>query len=297
MGAPPNEEQMAQLLSDPAMIQTMNAALENPDFINHMIQLNPYLRNLPNARELLQSPWMRQMMTNPEMLRSAMRMQRSMAGGGGLGSSFPAPGATDNTPTGAPASNTAGNNAAGQNPNPFAMPGFPFMPPFGADFGASAGGGAAANPFLALFNPTQAQQPAAGTGAAANTPASPTTTTPSTNTSAPANAPSNQTPSNTQTPPNPFAALFGPPGQAPPTSPFGGLTPEMMQQMMQMWGPQGPASPASPAAPDNRPPEERYAEQLRQLNEMGFYDFDRNVAALRRSGGNVQGAIDHLLSG
>ncbi len=32
------------------------------------------------------------------------------------------------------------------------------------------------------------------------------------------------------------------------------------------------------------PPEERYAEQLRQLNDMGFYDFDRNVAALRRSG-------------
>jgi ubiquilin len=52
-------------------------------------------------------------------------------------------------------------------------------------------------------------------------------------------------------------------------------------------------APAAP--PDNRPPEERYADQLRQLNEMGFYDFDRNVAALRRSGGNVQGAIDYLL--
>jgi ubiquilin len=30
---------------------------------------------------------------------------------------------------------------------------------------------------------------------------------------------------------------------------------------------------------------------------MGFYEFDRNVAALRRSGGNVQGAIEHLLNG
>jgi ubiquilin len=54
-------------------------------------------------------------------------------------------------------------------------------------------------------------------------------------------------------------------------------------------------APEPPAPVDNRPPEERYAEQLRQLNDMGFYDFDRNVAALRRSGGSVQGAIEHLL--
>lgn len=73
----------------------------------------------------------------------------------------------------------------------------------------------------------------------------------------------------------------------------------MMQQMMSMWGlgAGGGAGGGSPAPPDNRPPEERYAEQLRQLNDMGFFDFDRNVAALRRSGGSVQGAIEHLLSG
>ncbi|OLL22372.1 Deubiquitination-protection protein dph1 [Neolecta irregularis DAH-3] len=47
---------------------------------------------------------------------------------------------------------------------------------------------------------------------------------------------------------------------------------------------------------DNRPPEERYESQLRQLNDMGFCEFDRNVAALRRSGGSVQGAIEFLLS-
>jgi ubiquilin len=72
---------------------------------------------------------------------------------------------------------------------------------------------------------------------------------------------------------NPFAALFGPGGG------FG----------------DGFGAPAAPA--DNRPPEEVYETQLRQLNEMGFYEFDRNVAALRRSGGNVQGAIEHLLNG
>jgi ubiquilin len=59
----------------------------------------------------------------------------------------------------------------------------------------------------------------------------------------------------------------------------------------------GLGSPLAAAPPaDNRPPEERYAEQLRQLNDMGFFDFDRNITALRRSGGSVQGAVDYLLS-
>ena len=71
---------------------------------------------------------------------------------------------------------------------------------------------------------------------------------------------------------NPFAALFGPGGFG-----AGGF--------------------GSPPPTDNRPPEEVYETQLRQLNEMGFYEFDRNVSALRRSGGNVQGAIEYLLNG
>ena len=66
--------------------------------------------------------------------------------------------------------------------------------------------------------------------------------------------------------------------------------------MLQMLGVNSPGASPSPAPVDNRPPEERYAEQLRQLNDMGFTDFDQNVAALRRSGGSVQGAIEHLLS-
>ena len=56
----------------------------------------------------------------------------------------------------------------------------------------------------------------------------------------------------------------------------------------------GAQQPAQPA--DTRPPEERYADQLRQLNDMGFFEFERNVTALRRSGGSVQGAVEYLLS-
>jgi len=78
---------------------------------------------------------------------------------------------------------------------------------------------------------------------------------------------------------NPFANLF-PPGGFPG---FGGLP--------------GAGLAASPPPVDSRPPEEVYEAQLRQLNDMGFYEFERNVQALRRSGGSVQGAIEHLLGG
>lgn len=82
-----------------------------------------------------------------------------------------------------------------------------------------------------------------------------------------------------------------------------GQAPNPFAQMMQnpamfqsMFGGMGmPAAAENPA--DTRPPEERYADQLRQLNDMGFFEFDRNVSALRRAGGSVQGAIEALLNG
>lgn len=91
--------------------------------------------------------------------------------------------------------------------------------------------------------------------------------------------------------------------------------PQMMQQMMQMmggggggaggageagfnpFGAMGGFGGGQQAPVDNSPPEERYAAQLQQLNDMGFYEFERNVQALRRSGGSVQGAVEYLLSG
>ncbi|KAK1970583.1 hypothetical protein LY78DRAFT_652726 [Colletotrichum sublineola] len=310
MGAPPSDDQLTQMLSDPSMLQTMNAALDNPDFINYMIQSNPHLRNVPNAREIIQSPFMRQMMTNPDMLRNVMRMQRNMAGGGG-NAAFPAPGATDTTPAGAAA---AGAGANANNASPFGFTGgLPGMPGFGGmeglgDLGALFGPG----------SPFAPQQPGAtpGAGAATGNTQTPAGAAAAGSTGATAGE---QGANATSSPPpaNPFAALFASPpyaaqgqtpgqgqGQAPANpfaSPFGQINPEMMQQMMNMWGlgagGAGAAGGGSPAPPDNRPPEERYAEQLRQLNDMGFFDFDRNVAALRRSGGSVQGAIEHLLSG
>jgi len=287
MGAPPSEEDVARLLDDPNYRQNMNEALSNPAVIDIMINSNPILRNMgPRARELLQSPMFRQMMTNPDTLRHASQLQRAMEGGGGP-SAFPAPGVTDTTPAGAAGSNSTPNQPNTTPVNPFMMGG-----PFGG------AGGAGGNPFAQLF----------GGGAMGQTPAQ----TPPAPGSVDQGIPSANADSNT-TAANPFASLFGGAGAGgtgagASADPFGmqgmpPMTPEMMQQAMEMlhgggrggFGGAGEAGSPRPPA-DTRPPEERYADQLRQLNDMGFFDFDRNVEALRRSGGSVQGAIEQLLT-
>lgn len=40
----------------------------------------------------------------------------------------------------------------------------------------------------------------------------------------------------------------------------------------------------------------RFASQLTQMKEMGFYDEAANIAALSATGGNVSAAIERLLS-
>lgn len=325
MGAPPSEDQMADMLSNPNVAQAMNEALNNPQLVDVMIQSNPMLRDNPNAREIIQSPFFRNMLTNPDMLRTVAQMRRSMGAGAG-GEAFPAPGATDTTPAGAAAAGGANNAQAPQ--FPFMMPGMFGGPGAGAAGGVGGAGSQGANPFAALFNPfgaTAAAAPQVGAGADGAPGATSTTQTPSGDNPAQRGASGGDTgsapprqPGSDSQPPNPFAGLFGG-AQGGAANPFG-MTPEMMQNFAQMMrgAPQGGAAnpfgmtpemmqnamqnlmggAAEPAAPaDTRPPEERYAEQLSQLNEMGFYDFDQNVAALRRSGGNVQGAVNFLLGG
>ncbi|KAJ3329576.1 hypothetical protein HDU93_000884 [Gonapodya sp. JEL0774] len=43
---------------------------------------------------------------------------------------------------------------------------------------------------------------------------------------------------------------------------------------------------------DARPPEERFASQLQQLRDMGFFDAQENVRALLMAGGSVEGAVE-----
>lgn len=294
MGPPMDEERLQRMMEDPNVQQSMNEALNNPDFVNMLIQSNPMLRDLPNAREILTSPFMRQMMSNPSMISQAMRAQRNFRG---AGAAFPAPGATDTTPADAAASAAPGSNEGNANPNnaqhfqdPFAdLRNNPFANPFSSlgqearnlgpqDLNAMA---QSLDDFLAATRPANAtgeSNPTATEGGNAGTEGS----TGGTQRSAgPA-------------PGNPFAALFQSAGINPSQPESFGMNPEMVRQVMQMMSGGGAAAPAAPQ--DNRPPEERYADQLRQLNDMGFFDFDRNIAALRRSGGSVQGAVEYLLT-
>ncbi|KAG5356996.1 Ubiquitin domain-containing protein [Yarrowia sp. C11] len=199
-GQPPSEEDFLNMMRQPGYRESVEAMLNNPQMLDMMINSNPQLAAMgPQARQMLQSDHMRQMMTNPEVMQGMMQIQRAM-NPEAQGSAFPAPGAAPGAAAGAE----------------------------GAAAGAAAGG-------------------AAG-GANANNMAN-------------------------------FMQMMGGGG-------FGGF------------GGNAFSAPAAPAEPeDTRPPEERYESQLRQLNELGFYEFDRNVRALRRSGGNVQGAIEALLDG
>lgn len=223
MNSAPNQEDMLRMMDNPMFQSQMNEMLSNPQMLDFMIQSNPQLQAMgPQARQMFQSPFFRQMLTNPDMIRQSMQMARMMGGEGANNeSSFPAPGETGTDDV------TAIDSAASINTSTQPTP--------------SAAVTAAGNPFAALLNPGM----------------------------------------------NPFASMLNNPnGQA-----AGGSQPAFDPSMLASMF-QAPA----PVEQDNRPPEERYESQLRQLNDMGFFEFDRNVAALRRSGGSVQGALDALLN-
>lgn len=198
----PDPEQLQQMMLNPMFQESMNSMLSNPQMLDYLIQQLPQLRALgPQAREMLQSPFFRQMISNPEMMRSMMSMGAGLGAGGNT--AFPAPGANPNV-GGDAATDAAASGSTGSTGSS------------GATGGAGAG---AANPFASMFPGGM--------------------------------------------PPMDFGSLFG-------------------------------GANAAPA--DTRPPEERFQSQLALLNDMGFFDFDRNVRALTRSGGNVQGAVEYLLS-
>ncbi|EJS44135.1 dsk2p [Saccharomyces arboricola H-6] len=221
-----NQDELLRMMENPIFQSQMNEMLSNPQMLDFMIQSNPQLQAMgPQARQMLQSPMFRQMLTNPDMIRQSMQFARMMdpnAGAGGAASAFPAPGG-DAPEEGANATNASAAPSSNA----------------GTNTGANA---AAANPFASLLNPAL----------------------------------------------NPFTNAGNPAATGMPA-----FDPALLASMFQ---PQQTAGQASQPE-DTRPPEERYEHQLRQLNDMGFFDFDRNVAALRRSGGSVQGALDSLLNG
>lgn len=269
-------------------------------------------------QQMLRNPEMRRMMFSPEMMRMQLQMQRGM-NGNGSGGAMAAPGTTDNTPQTGSAATRDGANATPNQQNTAGA-----ANPFAA-FGG-AGANTNANPFASLFaggaNPFAPQTQGEGGN---NTSGTDSTQNTQNTPSAPPNPFGNLFGGSDGGQPNPIADAARNIMQ----------NPQAMQQMMQMMGGGAGANPfggfgqtpstgagagdagsqqanpfaslfgpgfgggfgGPPPPADNRPPEEVYESQLRQLNEMGFYEFDRNVSALRRSGGNVQGAIEYLLNG
>ncbi|XP_065855487.1 ubiquitin domain-containing protein DSK2a-like [Euphorbia lathyris] len=67
-----------------------------------------------------------------------------------------------------------------------------------------------------------------------------------------------------------------------------------LDMLMNMFGGLGAGSLAVPTRP-NVPPEELYATQLTQLQEMGFFDTQENIRALMATAGNVHAAVERLL--
>lgn len=126
------------------------------------------------------------------------------------------------------------------------------------------------------------------TGAPTSTPATPATTSPPTPTTA-----STPTSTGTAATPNPFdwSQMFNTMvrmnpafGSVPPTSGVGTA------------GTVGSPDSGTTGASSQEPPEIRYQVQLQQLEEMGFTDKQKNINALIATSGNVQLAIERLLS-
>lgn len=237
-------------------------------------------------------------MTDPAMMRQVSQLSRQYGlGGGGTGGgegAFPAPGITDTTP-GQEGGGSGATNSSLPPFNPFAILGS--LGAGGTNAAGAGGTNAAANPFAALFQGNSTNP--------ATSPSSQAQGTPAAGIAASANV-------STNSPGDPFDALTRNIMQ----------NPAMLQQVLNSLGGGGGAGPgaagttpdgAAPFNPlalmglggppqvpeqprDTRPLEERYEDQLRQLNEMGFCEFERNIEALRRTGGSVQGAVEYLLT-
>lgn len=130
MNNAPNPEAMLGMLENPVFQSQMNEMLSNPQMVDFLIQQNPQLQALgPRAREMLQSPFFRQMMTDPQMIRQSMQMANAMglSPDGNAEGAFPSPGTAsndstsnnNNETTGVTAQASAGSTGTGAAANPF----------------------------------------------------------------------------------------------------------------------------------------------------------------------------------
>ena len=100
----------------------------------------------------------------------------------------------------------------------------------------------------------------------------------------------------------PAAAPAAPVAPAAPAAPGApGAQPDWASIMGNMFPAGGgvpqPGAPGMPPAAPAVAPEIRFAAQISQLCDMGFFDTESNVRALTATGGNVNAAVERLLGG
>ncbi|PWN31232.1 ubiquitin-domain-containing protein [Meira miltonrushii] len=238
----------------------MRTMLSRPEVVDQIIASNPQLSSLPGIREMFQNEQFREFLLDPQSMARAAEFSRMMGGqggAGGMGGLGGFGGGLGGFGGGAGAGAGAGRPTAGQAQ----------WPPAGA-FGTPSGGGDAAQ------RSTTEQQ-----GATTGSPA--------------------------QQAPNPFGGAGGGAGG------FPMFDPALMQQILgggAGGGAGGAGAGGNPFAAllggggaggnrsssDARPPEERFSEQLSQMQAMGLTDGSANLRALLISGGSVEGAMSIL---
>jgi len=293
-----NPEMMQQLMQNP-MVQQLNQRLMNdPELLRGLIENNPQIQQViesnPEVGHVLRDPSMlRQAMElsqNPELMREMMRNNdRTMSH-------------IENMPGGFNFLRQQYENVVEPMQNAV-------RPPTQED----STGNTADEPPSATPNSNPLPNPWAAPGSANR---GSTNATPSASTSSPSGA----TGSSYQ---NPFSSLFSSPDDMARVMDmtrqmFGdqqagaGGSPDMGRLMNMFYGMNGGNAPAgsnpsgagtgfSGSAPSQASsqmsPEARYAVQLQQLNDMGFNDQAANIRCLIATGGNVNAAIERLLSG
>lgn len=267
-------------MQSPEFFQRMSQMMAEPAVMDQILNSSPQFANLPpHVRQMMQSEQFRQMIANPETLRSMMQLTGQLQGAGGLGG-YPGLGGLGGGggTAGAGPSDNLFNAAAQQQRGAGAMPG---LGPFGGGLGgpAAAGGAGGGNPpDLGMLMGMLGGAPGAGT---------PSPTAAGTGPGA--------------VPPNLFNnplfqmglldALNG--GGAGAGGAGGGGFPPFG------FGPYGGgAAGGSATTPANLdPPEVRFQVQLQQLQDMGFTNASQNVRALLATGGNVNAAIEYIFGG
>lgn len=272
-GNPADPNFMMNLMEDANFQAQAREALAQPGIVDQILGMHPEMRPYRAMLEnMLQSEHFREMLTNPEMMRRSQQMAAAMGAGGagGLPGMGPFGGGLFGAP---PATGAGGAPGAAQWPT-FAPPANP----------------AAGNTGSAGSTPANAASGEGGAGAAPGAPGAPGTG------SGPAD-PLGQAL---------LRALGGGGGTGegaglglPPPNLFGGLG--GLGGIGGLGGLGGlggaPGGPGAASSGDSRPPEERFANELAQLQGMGFTNGPANLRALLLSGGSVEAAVTLLIEG